>query len=81
MAAHGEIENESAQAHNRIGRVGDAFVVGEKAFHRAKRLGEDRLQLIAQGRRLGLRGVQTFEQQLRVAMASAIVCGFLISRL
>ena len=31
LAAHGQIENEPAQAGNRVGRVGDAFIVGQQA--------------------------------------------------
>lgn len=32
LAAHGQIKDESAQAGNRVGRVGDLFIVRQKAF-------------------------------------------------
>ena len=62
----------SAIAHN--ARAGVRHSSGQ-------RLGEDRLQLVAQARRLGLGWRKIGQQRFRVAVVVGHACGFLMSRL
>ena len=70
LPAHGQIENEPAQARDRVGRIGDAVDNGRAGARRSsrQRLGQDRLQLVAQAPPSRPRRRQVGKQVLRVAV-------------